>query len=215
MDQLQARVFARNCSDHIVDNTIGLQQRDPRGGPDQKRCPEWQKHEDQNQVALPLVQMGNVVGQRITQQEAESCNTRCHDQGSREQRKVDLFLLGLGHPAAVRLANLIKRRYVITRCRASAGVPQSAPDLRVAPAQVNLIECLRIGRVEAMGLTRSLDQQRAHARTFEIHARRNLADLAGSVGAREIISKGGIGTERRAAFPIPRSQCCSGAWQDI
>ncbi|MNP05821.1 hypothetical protein D3C76_977820 [compost metagenome] len=144
--EYQLQRFVDDAQGHqcAVDQTTRLQQHNPGGNPHQNRGPERQQYQDHQQVALPGWQVGQQIGQRISQHQADGGDDKAHPQGTGEDVQVNgLVRGGLGQLAEI-IDAVVQSRQQVERGDATGVTANSLPVGRIAPALVQLLQCFFI-----------------------------------------------------------------------
>ena len=158
--------------EQVVDHALLLQEDLPGRGADQKRRPERQKDEDQDEVGRPHRQVAQKPGDRIAEDQTGGRYRDRQDEGSHEQFEIDLLVLGL------QLRAFGGRLHVhggqkIAGCVGSGIILDGAPDIDVAPLVVDVEELLSVGdvRVHVFDPTAALAEERRDAGILVVQAR--------------------------------------------
>mmetsp|Transcript_3597 Transcript_3597/g.6551 ORF Transcript_3597/g.6551 Transcript_3597/m.6551 type:complete len:293 (+) Transcript_3597:266-1144(+) len=139
VDQRQP-VLVRNDADpdkDVVDHALLLQKHFPCTRPHQKRGPERQQHEDQQQVRRFRRQVRQQVGDRVAEQHAHQRDHARHEDRALEQQQVDALLFRLCLDAIGRQAQVDGGEEVTGGIGVREGLDRG-PDIAVAPIVIQV-----------------------------------------------------------------------------
>ena len=155
----------------VVQHTLALQQHDPAGRAHQKRGPEWQQHQDHQQVGFCHRQRRQQMGHRKGQQQAQQRDHARQHEGLQKQELVDTLVLGHELDAAVFGPFQIGRNQIEIRRGRARGRPHRLPQQRRAPGLVLGQQRLLERRCQLVRRPRGRGEQRPGARDVVIDPR--------------------------------------------
>ena len=161
------------------------------------------KDQDHEKVRRSERQVGEQIGDGITEKEAENGDRERHQEGLHEQPDIDALTLRQALEAAIRL--ILK----VDGCRQEGGRGalrcdlHRLPDRDIAPFVVGVQDRFLEGRLHLPGLARGRCEEGAGAGQFTVHAGRDPADGLGFTCCDQILDEGGVHRLVRLAFGVP------------
>ena len=201
---------------HVVDDPLGLEQHDPRRGPDEQRRPEGQEDEPEQQPGPPRRRVGDEVSDGVAEQQAQRGDAEAHDEGAPQQGHVDAALGRLAGDGPVGQALQIDGVQVVAGGEAVAGGADGLPGRGVAPAVVDL----QHGRAprppgEVLQPARAAHDDAPQAAAHPVDAARHAADGPFLARAQQLARGRRVRRLARIGPPVPVAQRREGVGQGV